>query len=174
MTQKIDCKYSELEETVFPLLCGRVFHITNVETFHELIGNGEIRSNQQGLFAFALGQPGNSYGRKRGWISLFDLRPAEDGDVKQALIRYFFLKVFQSDSSRAVLFLAESAWPSLISWKRASQEVGGKEVYIPFVETWYPGDMPRHVISDSLLVTVHSDPCRLNQIIAQAQQRSGN
>jgi hypothetical protein len=173
MTQKIDCKYCELEEIVFPLLRGRVFHVTTKDTFHELIGNGGIRSNQQGLFAFALGQPGNSYGRKRGWVSLFDLRTGEDADVKQALIGYFFLKVFRSESTRAVLFLAESAWPSLISWKRASQEVGGKEVYIPFLEAWYPGDIPVHVISDSLVVTVHPDPSRLTQIIAQAPQRSG-
>jgi hypothetical protein len=174
MTQKIECKYSELEEIVFPLLRGRVFHVTNAETFHDLIRNGGIRSDQQGLFAFALGQPGNSYGRKRGWVSLFDLRAEEDADVKQALIRYFFLKVFRSDSTRAVLFLAESAWPSLISWKRASQEVGGKEVYIPFVEAWYPGDIPIHVISDRLIVTVHPDPSRLSEIIAQVQQRPGS
>ncbi|MGH8546843.1 MAG: hypothetical protein ACREX3_25170 [Gammaproteobacteria bacterium] len=169
MTKKIECKYSELEEVLFPLLRGRVFHVTDEVTFNDLIRNGWIHSNQQGQFAFALGQPGDSYGRKRGWVSLFDLHTAMDAPVKEALTGYYFLKLFRSETTRAVLFLAESVWGSLISWKHASQEVGGKEVYIPFVEAWYPGDIPLHLISDMLIVSVQSAPSRSSQVIAQDQ-----
>ena len=36
------------------------------------------------------------------------------------------------------------------------REVGATEVFIPFVEAWYPGDIPLELVSDSLMVT--TDP----------------
>jgi len=44
----------------------------------------------------------------------------------------------------------------LISWQHARQEVERKEMYIPFVEAWYPGDIPLHLVNDSLVLTVKS------------------
>ena len=153
--KKTECKYSELEEVMLPLLRGRVFHVTKHETFNHICQHGWICSNQPGPFAFTLGQSKSSYGRKRGWVSLFDLSNTTDAYVKEALIRYWFLRTMRK-GTHVYSFIAEAAWPSLISWKRASREVGATEVFIPFVETWYPGDIPLHLVSDSLAVTVQS------------------
>ena len=146
-----------MEAAVLPLLRGRVFHVTGRANFQEIARSRWIDSKQQVRFTSAFGQSENSYGRKRGWVSLFDLSNPQDGYIKEALIRYYFLKAFRSRSSAiCLLFVAESAWSSLISWQRARQEVGQKETYIPFVETWYPGDMPLDLVNDTLLVTVQS------------------
>jgi hypothetical protein len=75
------------------------------------------------------------------------------------LVCYYFLRVFHFDRPHiSLLFITEKAWPSLIHWQRAREEVSGKELYIPFVEAWYPGDIPLDLVSDSLAVTIQSIP----------------
>jgi hypothetical protein len=69
------------------------------------------------------------------------------------MIRHWFLRTISDERTQVYLIVAESAWSSLISWKRASREVGGKEFFIPFVEAWYPGDVPLQLVADSLVVT---------------------
>jgi hypothetical protein len=152
--KKIACKHFELEEVLLPLLLGRVFHVTTEATFDRICQLGRIYSNQEVEFALTLGHSKNCYGRKRGWVSLFDLSHTADAHIKEALIRYWFLRSIRNENTHVYLFIAESAWQSLISWKRASREVGATEVFIPFVEAWYPGDIPIELVSDSLMVTV--------------------
>ena len=156
--KKLECKNSELEQVMLPLLRGRVFHVTNQETFDDICRSGWIYSRSQAQFPFTPRQPDNSYGRKRGWVNLYDLSNPTDAEIKEALVRYAFLKAVRSESTYVYLIVAEGAWSSLISWKRAIREVGGKEFFIPFVEAWYPGDMPLQLVSESLVVTVHLSP----------------
>lgn len=73
-------------------------------------------------------------------------------------MRYWFLRTIRHESPQVYLIVAESAWSSLISWKRASREVGGKEFFIPFVEAWYPGDVPIQLVADSLVVKGRRSP----------------
>ena len=154
--KKIACKHFELEEVLLPLLRGRVFHATTAATFDRICQRGWIYSEQEVDFALTLGHSKNCYGRKRGWVSVFDLSYTTDSDIKEALIRYWFLRSIRNERTHLYLFIAQSAWPSLVSWKRASREVGATEVFIPFVEAWYPGDIPLELVSDSLMVT--TDP----------------
>ena len=156
--KQLECKNTELEEVVLPLLRGRVFHVTKLETFDNICRSGWIYSHQQAEFAFTLAQAKNSYGRKRGWVSLYNLSSPTDAEIKEALVRYAFLKTIRNESTYVYLIVAEGAWSSLISWKHAIREVGGKEFFIPFVEGWYPGDMPLQLVSESLVVTVHLSP----------------
>jgi hypothetical protein len=158
ISQKIESKRSELEAIVLPLLRGRVFHVTDAATVESIARSGRIYSNQQAHFTLAFGST-NSYGRIRGWVSLFDLSNTADAEIKEALVCYYFLRVFHFERTHiCLLFIAENAWPSLIHWQRAREDVSGKEMYIPFVEAWYPGDIPLDLISDSLVVTIQSTP----------------
>ena len=151
--KKIECDHSEIEQVMLPLLRGRVFHVTKEENFEGIRRSGWIYSKEQPRLAFTPRQPENSYGCKRGWVSLYDLSDPTDAEIKEALIRYWFLRTIRHESPHVYLIVAESAWSSLISWKRASREVGGKEFFIPFVEAWYPGDVPLQFVTDSLVVT---------------------
>jgi hypothetical protein len=152
---RIDCEASDLEHTLLPLLRGRVFHMTKEEKSNDIYRSGWIYSQEQAQFVFTPGQTEATYGRKRGWVSLFDFSDKKDKDIKEALIRHWFLRTLRNAGTCAYLIVAESACSSLISWEHAFRETGGKEFFIPFVETWYPGDMPIQLVSDCLVVTVH-------------------
>ena len=143
---------------MLPILRGRVFHVAEEQTFEEICRRGWISGQQQTQRAFASRQPEQSYGYKRGWVSLCDLSDPTDADIKEALIRYWLLKTLRNEGTHVVLIIDESAWPLLISWKRASREGKGKEFFIPFVEAWYPGDIPLQLITDSLALTHHRSP----------------
>jgi hypothetical protein len=156
--KRIDCEASDLEHTLLPLLRGQVFHMTNEEKFSDICRSGRIYSQEQPRFVFAPGQTETTYGRKRGWVSLFDFNDKRDKDIKEALVRHWFFRTVRNADAHAYLILAESAYPYLISWKQAFREVGNKEFFIPFVETWYPGDMPVELVSDCFVVTVHRSP----------------
>jgi hypothetical protein len=152
-TKKIECDSSQVENVMLPLLRGRVFHVTKEKNFDEIRRSGWIYSQQQARLVFTPRQPENSYGCKRGWVSLYDLRDTTDGEIKEAMIRYWFLRAIAKENSQVYLIVAESAWSSLISWKRASREVGGKEFFVPFIEAWYPGDVPLQLVTESLMVS---------------------
>jgi hypothetical protein len=152
--KKIDCEASDLEYTLMPILRGRVFHMTKEEKLNDICRSGWIYSQQQAQFVFA-GKTETTYGRKRGWVGLFDFRDKQDKDIKDALIRHWFFRTLCNAGTHAYLILAENACSSLISWKQAFREVGNKEFFVPFVETWYPGDMPLDLVSDCFVVTVH-------------------
>jgi hypothetical protein len=156
--RKIECDSSEVENVILPLLRGRVFHVTKEENFADIRRSGWIYSQQQARLVFTPQQLENSYGCKRGYVSLYDLRNSSDAEITEALIRHWFFRITDKESTQVYLIVAESAWSSLISWKRASQEVGGKEFFIPFVEVWYPGDVPFQLVDESLVISCRPSP----------------
>ena len=156
--RKIECEHSRVEQVMLPLLRGRVFHVTKEENFLDIRRSGWIYSHRQARLAFSASHPETSYGCKRGWVSLYDLREPGDNEVKDALIRYWFLRRIGKDSAHVYLIVDESAWSSLVPWKRASRDVGGKEFFIPFIEAWYPGDIPVQFIADTIMLTFHPSP----------------
>jgi hypothetical protein len=129
--------------------------MTREEKFHDIYRSGWIYSHEQAQFVFAPGQTEATYGRKRGWVSLFDFSEKKDKEIKGALIRHWFFRTLRNAGTYTYLMVAESACSSLISWEHAFRDVGGNEFFIPFVETWYPGDMPIQLVSDCLVITVH-------------------
>ena len=66
--------------------------------------------------------------RLQAWLGrLYDLSEPTNAGIKEALIRYWLLKTLRTEGTHVCLIIAESAWPLLISWKRASREGKGKE-----------------------------------------------
>jgi hypothetical protein len=155
--KRIDCEVSDLEHILLPFLRGRVFVMTKEEKFKDICRSGWIYSQEQTQFVFA-GQTKTTYARKRGWVSLFDFSDNKDKDIKDALIRHWFFRTVRNPGTHAYLIIAESACSSLISWHQAFRDAGGKEFFIPFLETWYPGDMPLELVSDCFVVTVRPSP----------------
>lgn len=153
--KKIDCSYFDVVQVLFPLLCGRVFHVTTEKKFTDICRSGWIYSKEQTQFVLTPGQSETTYGRKRGWVSLYDLSYTEHTDIKEALIRYWFFRTLRAGRTDVYLMIAKSAWSSLVSWKCASRDVGGQEFFVPFVEAWYPGDIPLQLVNESLMVSVH-------------------
>jgi hypothetical protein len=172
LTTKIDCKFSELQDAVLPLLRGRVFHLADVAALDSFYRRGSIPAGYRGQFAAGLCPAQTSYGAKRGYLCLFDFRVSAKSELEEAFIRHYFIKPFHYGNTYCYLSLAPSAWPKLIPWQHASSEVGTKELYIPFVEAWYPGDLPLDLVNDCLTVTVQPTAGTVREIIGKAQPKA--
>jgi len=70
----IESQSSRLESDILPLLKNEVFHVTSIENFQQILKDGKVISNADKKFKYSYPQSENSYGRKRGYICLFDLR----------------------------------------------------------------------------------------------------
>jgi hypothetical protein len=168
LTRNIDCKFSELQDSVLPLLRGQVFHLAELAALDTFRGAGIVPAGHRSQFAATLRPPQTNYGGKRGYVCLFDFRRPAKSALEEAFIRHYFIKPFHYGNAYCYLLLARVAWPKLISWEHARNEVGTKELYIPFVEAWYPGDVPFDLVSDCLIVTVQPTAATLREIISKA------
>jgi len=81
----------EVNEKLFPLLNGKIFHITSAINSNLILDSGKISGDTKlekthGVFS------NDSYGRNRGYICLCDLRNWDSlSEEKKGLGTYFFL-----------------------------------------------------------------------------------
>lgn len=153
---KIKCEYGELRHRILPLIVNTVFHVTNKVAFDGIIRDGSIRNNQNNDFYYSFGQSENSYGRKRGYICLFDLRDKSDEVIDEALMRYNFLHPFYSEKKTYFFQISAAIYPSLIDTSEAKKEIGCSEMWIPNVECWYPSDLSIDYIEKVTQVQVNN------------------
>jgi hypothetical protein len=141
-TQSLTLEASELHERMLPLLRGEVFHVTTIAAAAGAATEGSIRANSDGEFPFPFAQSANSYFRRRGCVSVFDLRDVADEQLNETLEKYYFLNP-SFTSNRPVFFLLSSIFHQrLIPWTewRASRDFG--QMIIPYVEAGFPDSIP--------------------------------
>ncbi len=150
--EHIAVRRGDLEEIMLPRLRGTVFHVTSPPGFEGITTAGKIRSNRDGTLPFTFPQSHNNHGRQRGWVCLFDLREVAEDKLRDALeIKFYFLKPTKHDP--VFLFLKPPEYQKLIPWTDAP--VGA--MCIPYVESWYPSDLPVSALAGALVVTVEPD-----------------
>jgi len=147
----ITCEKSRLEDKILPLLKEKVFHVTSSEAYQAMVGDGMIKSNINSCYKYTFPQSEVSYGVKRGYICLFDLRNKSDDVVEKALMKFYFLKPFHYQNVSVFLILSPRFYSNLIY--DTQEEIGWKEIYIPHVECWYPGNIPLEYIDEVIEVT---------------------
>lgn len=155
----IEVHSSRLSEIVLPKLKGRVFHVTDLHGFNGIFSTGYIVSNQDNRFPFRYGQSENSYGRKRGYICLFDLRKVTEVQLEDALMKYYFLNPHFAEDHAFFLYLNDSLYPDLIPCNVAEKEEVYSEMWIPNVEAWYKGTISVEALDGILEVKV--EPAKL-------------
>jgi hypothetical protein len=138
----------EHRTVLLPLLLGRVFHVTTRKACRRILSDGAIKSNEGGNFRFTFPQSKNSYFRKKGCVSVFDLRTVTQEVLEWELNKFPFLY------KEAFLFLKDSCFERLIPWSHSPNE----EVVIPNVEAGYPGDIPVSLIERVLRVQQEYPP----------------
>lgn len=150
--ERVTVKRSDLEPAILPRLNGTVFHVTSERAFVEIETSGVISSNRDRRFKFTSPQSENNYGRQRGYVCLFDLRHVPDDTIRDVLsVKLYFLKPTSADP--VFLFLDRSEYRNLVPWTEAP--VGS--MLIPYVEAWYPGDLPVGALSHGLAATIEKD-----------------
>lgn len=143
---------SELENKILPLLVQKVFHYTRYSSYLRIFEDGFIDTNQNGKYGFNWSE--NSYGRKRGYICLFDLRNTTEKILNNALECFNFLGNHAFGNKFVYLILKEELYSDLIDYQQAYSETEGKEKYIPKVECWYPNPIHLQKIQKVIVVNL--------------------
>lgn len=139
---------------LLPRLIGSVFHVTPARAFLDILSDGLIKANRDGNLGFNYSE--NSYGRLRGYICLIDLRNATDEELNQAQDKWNYLDPWGWDRRNPVFLLVDEAeHEKLITWRAAQ---GSGEMYIPWVESWYAGELTLNKIKSALALTIEREP----------------
>lgn len=154
MTKRFDFHYLDLNKKLLPLLVGKVFHVTAKSSLESILKDGVIKSNKDGVFAYSFPQSDKSYGIKRGYICLFDLRKANKEQIEDALCKYYFLNPPRFDNLPCFLIISSKIYKELIDTSIAKADVGFKEMWIPYVGCWYPCDLKIEYIDEIIEVNV--------------------
>jgi hypothetical protein len=141
----------KLRDRLLPTLMGSVFHITCRTSYQGILNVGAIQNNRDNRFAYSVPQSVNSYGRKRGYVCLFDLRHVPDEELDLALDKFYLLNPHYCDGNPIFLVLDEAFHADLILWKAGNI----CEMRIPHVESWYPGDIEIRKVRRVIDVRVH-------------------
>lgn len=152
--ERLSLSQARLEESLLPILRGNVFHVTTRSGFQGITKDGFIRNNKSGLFPCSFPQSNRSYARNRAWVSVFDLRAISDDQLQTALSNFYFLAPPNTKDNPFFLFLSESYHPQLVPWTQARNEEAWREMFIPIVEGFYPGDVPISCISRVVAVKI--------------------
>lgn len=141
--------YDEAMKELLPLLRGRVFHTTTAAAYTSILSDGFIGSNKDGKYPAAYPQSENSFFRKRGCVSMVDLRTATDKQLELGDMQYRFLSP-SSSREAFLLFLKPSCHDSLIPEGPAD---GDYSTFVEHVEAGYPDFIPISCIEEAWEIT---------------------
>ena len=136
-----------------------IFHLTNYTNFKNIQKDGVIFNNKDKILPLNTSSEG-SFGRRKGWICLFNLIDCSNKIIKDELIKYNFLDSQVINSPRfndnpIYLILNPKYYDEIIQneFARKNYIINGQPtLYIPFVECWYPSDLPLEKINKVLIV----------------------
>ena len=155
-------------DRLLPVLRKGLYHLTDTRGYSGIRSSGFIEPND-GRFPDSFSQSAHSYGRSRGFISLFDF---ETPTLEQCISEEpkwttFFV---QRKPSLVLINLDRQELASkLITNERVRQEVGlGRPVWMPHVEVWYPDPIPFSCVTE--LVRITPDPSVEFQEYSVAEQ----
>lgn len=150
--ERIALHRDELESIVLPKLRGTVFHVTSQVGFEGIQATDSVYANGDGRFPFTFPQSENGFGRRRGYVCLFDLREVTDEQLTHALEGYYFLDPFGKKQNPIFLFLSPDSYDQVIHWSATKGDY--TEMWVPYVEAWYPRDLPLSIIVKVLALDV--------------------
>ena len=149
-------KQDDLRRVLLPKLRSRVFHVTSGRGLEGIQTSHSVSANIDGKLGFTFPQSENSFGRRRGYVCMFDLRGISEEHLKFALEGFFFLDPYGRRENPVFLFLAPARYGDIIH-SRVAKPRGG-EMWIPYVEAWYPRDLPLSEIDQVLSVKIERPP----------------
>lgn len=163
-------KISELalKTELLPDLKGQVFHVTSESSFIKIFETGAIEPNTNGRFPYTFGQSTNSYGSKRGYVCLFDLRAVPDDKLDLGLSKYHFLNPSHTENRPVFLIMSPEIYGELIPWTTWKEENVLFEMAVPHIEAWYPGRIPVCKLTHVLHIEIMIDPNSPGELIRNA------
>ncbi len=134
----IDIKH--MNSFVESKLLGCIFHVTLLSNLHKILKTKVVNAAGGGEKTFGFGS--NGFFRKRECVSMFDLREPNHEEFDFSLMKCHPLQPLTTKGrSVAVLFLADSAYPRLVSWSHWKKEEAWSQMIVPYVEAGFPGPL---------------------------------
>lgn len=171
-TETLIVERDALREIVLPKLLGTIFHVTSSQGFEGIKASGAIGSNRKGELPSTFPQSANGYGRRRGYVCLFDLREVTDEQLNHALEGFYFLDPFGSKDDPVFLLLSPAEYGEVIHWSATNGDY--TEMWMPYVEAWYPRDLPLAAINQAVVVEVKRPPPSLWELALDEANRKRN
>ncbi len=154
--KKLKCKDENLKSEILPLLKDKIFHFTSHKACHGILEDDKIKSNINNEFKYTYSVSNNSYGVKKGYVCLYDLRNKSDEVIDDALTRLYFLRPNNWD--KVIYFILSSEYHSDIidisQVKKDEKKDKKYYMWIPEVECWYPSDISLGNISEIIEVNI--------------------
>jgi hypothetical protein len=129
------------EARILRLLRKGVYHSTGVEGLKGIIKDQYIKPND-GSLPFTYSMSKNSYATFKSYVSLFDFETQPMSRCKEQFWKCD--KFFYSHKGARILIKLDRSklTSSLITYETAHDEVGFCKIKIPYVEVWYPRQIP--------------------------------
>jgi hypothetical protein len=129
-------------DEILAALRETVFHVTRESSLIGIRRSGYIDTNPTGQYATPFGFP-SSYGRRKGYVCLFDLRGKTDEDILFGHDCLSFTHPVALGDRVAYLILSSGAHDELIPEHDAILDIGEhcSRDWVPRIECWYPGPL---------------------------------
>ena len=156
-TKKYEFHISDSESKVLSLLKGKVFHTTKKESLESIISSGSIRNSkslrEEGISYSYAGQSDHSYAFINSFVSLVDLRTANDNCIIFQNSNYPFLNLPADSKTNCFLILSETQYDNLILEEKALEDFPNRDkVWLPKIECWIANEIPIDYIKEIIEV----------------------
>jgi hypothetical protein len=150
-------KEDNLESVLLPKVKGCVFHVTTHEGYEGILKDGFIGSNRNGEYPVTCSQSDVSYFRKRGCVSVVDLRDISGENLESGLRKYYFPNIFPSNKS-VFLILKSECYPDIIPSSISKEDEGLAAMIVVEFEAGIKGSIPLNRIEGVIFVEVAVKP----------------
>lgn len=154
--KKLTISKSSLEKQIIPLLKNTVFHCTSLSSYQGILESNAIYNNLENRFEYSFSVSSNSYGRKKGYVCLFDFRNKKNKTIIEELLpKFYFLNPSFCKGKVVYFILNPSLYSNLIPNEKAKEEVGFSQMWIPYeFEVWYEEKISMDGIKEIIIVDI--------------------
>lgn len=149
---KIDSTSNDIKTRLNPLIMGHVFHITKYDSYKSIIDDGFLYPNINNKYKFTTLQSEKSYGNKKGYICLIDLRFPNEKTIEQSIDKYYFYAPFYDTKKYVFMLLSLKILDKIITQKDIQDRLKNTDMYVPGVECWYPKALSTKQIEKVIIV----------------------
>lgn len=153
LRENFTLEHSELHDTLLPLLRNQVFHVTSRARFELIQQTGYVMTNLDGSLGNIWHRSANSFARQSGFLCLFDLCNKSDEVIQLGLSNFYFLAPPPLGNDLVFLVLSSETYAELLHWEDVKSNAGPAGIHRePYLECWYPTDLPLSSVHRALFV----------------------
>lgn len=160
----------ELRDVLLPRLLNRVFHVTGRPAFESILKDRALKPLQDLSFGYGVS---NCFFRKRGCLSVCDLRALSAKQLDTALTKFFFLNPSHTDNRPAFFLLNPRIHEHLVPWTEWRKEEAWSDRVVPDLEAGYPREIRLSDVDEILELEIENPPDPLTLALLRGRAGMG-